>query len=269
MNLLTEHELAAGWKSQLEHSDRLSTLGTAVAKTAHEVCNPLTFMALTLPRLRDTLPYVGEMMTATTRAELSEMLGDIEEGLDRLQSLANDLKGYAGRRTDEPSVIELNDVARSALRLLRCVLSDRVRVEQVHSPCPPVLASRGRLVQVVLNLVRNALEALPERGAGNRVRISTGTTERGAAYVRVEDNGPGIPAALLPRIFEPFFTTKGDSGGTGLGLAISREIARDSGGTLEVRSGPDGTTFELVLPGADDARCRDRERALPSAPLSP
>jgi two-component system C4-dicarboxylate transport sensor histidine kinase DctB len=131
--------------------------------------------------------------------------------------------------------------------MLGGVLPLRIQLVQEYMPAPLVLASRVRLIQVVTNLVRNAIDAAP-RDATCTVRVSTGTTAEGRAFVRVEDDGPGIDEALQAQIFEPFFTTRSDRGGTGLGLSICREIICELRGTIHVRSRPGCTVFEVVLP---------------------
>jgi two-component system nitrogen regulation sensor histidine kinase NtrY len=116
---------------------------------------------------------------------------------------------------------------------------------EVEPGLPPVLADRDQVLQVLLNLVRNALDAMP---SGGTLRLAARRAGAGVAFA-VSDTGPGVPPADLPRVFEPYFTTK--EGGTGLGLAIARRIAEEHGGSLEVESEPGrGATFTLTLPAA-------------------
>ena len=127
--------------------------------------------------------------------------------------------------------------------LTRLVVGVRHPPALVEEPLPAVWADRDQAVQVLLNLVRNALEAMPQ---GGTLRVSA-RAERGGVSLSVADTGPGIAPEDLPRLFEPYFTRK--EGGTGLGLAIAQRIAEEHGGRLEVASAPgQGATFTLWLP---------------------
>jgi signal transduction histidine kinase len=120
-----------------------------------------------------------------------------------------------------------------------------VVAREVEAGLPAVLADRDQVLQVLLNLVRNALDAMP---AGGTLRVAA-RGEGGAVAFSVSDTGPGVRPEDQPRVFEPYFTTK--EGGTGLGLAIAQRIAEEHGGTLELRSAPgEGATFTLTLPAA-------------------
>jgi CheY-like chemotaxis protein/anti-sigma regulatory factor (Ser/Thr protein kinase) len=160
--------------------------------------------------------------------------------------------------------VDLRRLAESSIHLAAHELSRRARVVRDLGPVPPVRANEARIGQVLLNLLVNAAQALPEDGAaGHEVRISTRTDAAGRAVVVVSDTGPGIPPELRGRIFEPFFTTKPQGVGTGLGLWISRNIVAAAGGTLEVESvAGAGATFQVVLPPAPAAeRCTAPPRA--------
>jgi two-component system C4-dicarboxylate transport sensor histidine kinase DctB len=193
------------------------------------------------------MPEAGSGLSAAAHGEIVEMVADMEEGASRIQSLTQQLKAFSSRDTGATTSVDLCDVVSSSVRMLGVALPTRIHVVQEYMPAPLVLASRVRLIQVVTNLVRNAIEAAP-RDASCTVRVSTGTTAEGRAFVRVEDDGPGIDDALKAQIFEPFFTTRAERGGTGLGLSICREIIAELRGTIDVRSRPGSTTFEVILP---------------------
>jgi len=250
-----------------EHVNRLALLGTTVAQVAHEINNPLVFVMLNLPRVRHLLPAAGERLTPAVHAEILATLADVEEGAARIQVLASELKAYSRRDTATRSWVDLRDVVRASLRLLGGTIPAHAVVVQEHEPSPVVVASRVRLAQVVTNLVQNALEAATPGGPCT-VWLTTGTTAGGDAFLRVEDDGPGIPADLQPRIFEHFFTTRAEHGGTGLGLSICRDMVRELDGTIEFRSRPGHTEFEVVLPAAA-TRSGTPPRGLSSAPDSP
>jgi two-component system C4-dicarboxylate transport sensor histidine kinase DctB len=235
------------WARHAEHGNRLSMLGTTLAQVAHEINNPLTFIMLNLPRVIQLVPDSGNVMSTAARGEIAEMVADMEEGTTRIQSLTQELKAFSSRDPGSTTTVDLCDVVASSLRMLGGVLPARVQVVQEYMPAPLVLASRVRLIQVVTNLVRNAIDAAP-RDASSTVRVSTGTTADGRAFVRVEDDGPGIDDALKAQVFEPFFTTRAERGGTGLGLSICREIVGELRGSIDLRSRPGSTVFEVILP---------------------
>jgi signal transduction histidine kinase len=128
-------------------------------------------------------------------------------------------------------------------------------VRSTLDPVRPVWANPARLEQVVLNLLLNAAQAMPDAGIGrNEIHVRVRSDEDGHAVLEVSDNGPGIPAAVLTRIFDPFFTTKPSGVGTGLGLSICHGIVSSLGGRITVHSEPgNGATFRVVLPTPDAA----------------
>ena len=235
------------WVRHADHRNRLSVLGTTLAQVAHEVNNPLTFVVLNLPRVLQLLPEAGSTMSLAARNEILEVIADMEEGAGRIQTLTQELKAFSSREPSNATTVDVCDVVASSVRMLGGALPARVQLVQEYMPAPLVLASRVRLIQVVTNLVRNAVDA-SSCGRNCTVRVSTGTTSDGHAFVRVEDDGPGIDDALKERIFEPFFTTRAERGGTGLGLSICREIVGELRGTIDLRSRPGNTVFEVLLP---------------------
>ena len=162
--------------------------------------------------------------------------------------------------------------ARSVLELAVAMagpeLRHRARLRWELPQVPAVMADEGRLGQVLLNLVVNAAQAIPEGNVeGNEIHLFTARAPDGRVVIGVHDSGPGIPAEVLPRIFDPFFTTKPVGQGTGLGLSISHSLVKDMGGEIQVESTlGEGTTFRVLLPAAP-AVVRDLPKATPrSAP---
>lgn len=179
------------------------------------------------------------------------MLDEMLEGARRIKRIVEDLKDFArpedaGQR--EP--MDMNAVVRAALRLIGNPIkkaTHRLEVDLAEA-LPPVTGNAQRIEQVVVNLVLNACQALPD--PERAIRITTRhEAERGQVALTVEDEGVGIPPEHLSRLTDPFFTTKRDRGGTGLGLSVSSGIVTEHGGTLEFRSTPGaGTAVRLVLP---------------------
>jgi len=249
-----ERELRAQGEA-LVRSERLAAIGRIAAQITHEIRNPLSSISLNAEELSERLRELGGKQSDAAAAALCDA---IVREVDRLAAVTEEYLRYA--RVPKPQVarVDLNDVVRDLLDFVRPELvSGGVRVEQkVESHLPQVVADAGQIRQVLLNLVRNAREAMPSGGA---LSVSTRLVESGAA-VDVRDTGPGIDPARLARIFDPFFTTK--ERGTGLGLALAQEIAREHGGELTCASTPgSGTTFTLRLPAAADETTRKRPSA--------
>src|SRR5204862_1833700 len=167
----------------------------------------------------------------------------------RTKAIVSALHNYS--RTDDESVVEF-DIDRSiddSLELLRHVLKLNVKVVKAYESPGRVRGHAGQINQVFMNLLTNAAQALSGRD-GATITIDTATTGD-TVTVKIGDNGPGIPADVLPRIFDPFFTTKEVGEGTGLGLAIVHELVERHGGTIDVQTvlGA-GTTFTVTLPRA-------------------
>ncbi len=159
-----------------------------------------------------------------------------------------DLMSYARPRSDSPRPVAVAHVVDQALVFCEHLIAEsRVRLEKRYSPAAPhVHANEGQLHQVFINLVTNACHAVGE--SGGSVVIETLLDEE-SVYVRVRDDGTGIPPDRLSKIFEPFYSTKDEGKGTGLGLSIVRNIVNQHGGEVRVESNAGGgTTFEVVLP---------------------
>jgi polar amino acid transport system substrate-binding protein len=185
------------------------------------------------------------------REELPGMLDEMLEGARRIKRIVEDLKDFA-RQEDAPRLepLDLNAVARTALRLVdNSIRKATHRVEVAYAEdLPKVRGNAQRIEQVIVNLVLNACQALPDSGRG--IRVSTQHEPgKSAVLLAVEDDGVGIPAENLSRLTDPFFTTKRESGGTGLGLSVSAGIVKEHGGSLQFSSRPGaGTTVVLSLP---------------------
>jgi len=192
-------------------------------------------------------------VSAVELTEVRRSFEEIVEGVERVRDIVSDLSLF-GRSADEP--IQLVDVRNSiswALRVTAGQTRQRARVVTQLAETPLVRASDTRLGQVIVNLLMNAVQALPEHQADrHEIRVeSLVDPGSGQVVVRVSDTGCGIAASALPRIFDPFYTTKDPGTGTGLGLSICHKIVGALGGTLTARSTVGvGSVFEMTLPPA-------------------
>ena len=155
------------------------------------------------------------------------------------------------RRRDDEKSADLRDVVKLSLRAVRAELAKRAQVQVEIEPGPPVHGSPNKLGQVVMNLLINALQALPERPRGENLIMVRLRPSGQRMRLEIEDNGTGIPKEVIDRVFDPFFTTK-RRGGTGLGLAISKQIVDEIGGHIGVESEAGRwTRFTIDLPSAE------------------
>ena len=228
---------------RLVQSGKLAALGELAAGVAHEINNPLfAILGLTEFLLKDAEPGT----------QTHERLALIQETGLEIKEIVRALLDFARENAEERHVVELESVVRSTLDLIRRTSAHKgvELIDSYEAPGAEVHASANQLKQILLNLVANARQAMPN---GGTVRVSV-RCERGQALVVVADDGPGIAPEVVDRIFEPFFTTKRDTGGTGLGLSVSLGIAESHGGSLSVLShAGSGTTFTLRLPVVEDA----------------
>jgi signal transduction histidine kinase len=233
---------------QRAQTEKMATVGRLAANVMHEVNNPLAFVRSNLEFLR------AEVLEAPPRAgpreELAQVFEETRQGLERIQHIVSDLRGFSRLDEDAPSACALADVVTDAARLAGVRLKNVARLTVDIPPALPcVHATPRRLAQVLLNLLVNAGDALEAaRVPHGEVRV-TGLVEGPTVALLVEDNGPGFPPEVLPRLFEAFFTTKGPEQGTGLGLNLSRELVERFGGTLRAENRPEGgARLRLELP---------------------
>ena len=225
-------------QARMMHQEKMAAFGLLAAGVAHEIGNPL---AAVLSQLR--LARENEGLTPVT-------LDIVEREVQRISKLLRELVDFSRRRRNEVVLVSLNQQVEDVARLLAHDPRARnVRFEQhLTSNMLGVRAVEDPIVQVLLNLGINALDAMPD---GGKLAFET-TVQHGRAVVRVRDSGRGVPMEARQRIFEPFFTTKGPGKGTGLGLFVSKGIAEGLGGELLLEStGPDGTVFALSFPLSD------------------
>jgi signal transduction histidine kinase/CheY-like chemotaxis protein len=236
-------------------ADRMLTVGTLAAGVAHEINNPLAYVASNLEVLASEVAnLLAGVPTRVPHREIPGMIGDAREGVARVSAIVRDLRALSRPDDDSRGPVDVVAVLASSIKMAHNEIRHRARVVESHAAnLPPVFAHGSRLGQVFLNLLLNAAQAIPEgRADDNEIRVRTqASADGGQVVVEIEDTGVGIPASLLRRIFDPFFTTKAPGIGMGLGLAISHQILRSMDGEIGVESHPGvGTTFRVTLPVA-------------------
>jgi two-component system NtrC family sensor kinase len=239
-------------QAQLIQNEKMASLGQLVAGIAHEINNPLAFVVNNLfivergldslgPEIEPHLsePSLTKLLKARTR------LGEMKEGLDRVKELVLDLRTFSRLDEGQFKTVDVVETIDAVLLLFKHKMNGRIRVEKHYGPGRTLYCYAGRLHQVVMNLVSNAVDAIAGDGT---VVITTSQTPE-FSLISVRDTGAGIPEAIRSKIFDPFFTTKPVGQGTGLGLAISYGIVQDHGGSIEVQSEEGmGTEFVVKIP---------------------
>ena len=231
---------------ELIHSQRLESIGTLAAGVAHEISNPLAYIATNLDYIGSRLDQVDDpsVLREIRRATREALLG-----ADRVRRIVGDLTRFVRRDQNPPAPVDVRSVLDTAISMSWSELHHRARLVRDDGALVLVLADRDRLVQVFLNLLLNAAQAIGDgRAEKNEIRIGT-RLEGDRLAIEVSDTGVGIPQEALGRVFDPFFTTKPAGIGTGLGLSICRTIVTGLGGAIEVESELGaGTTFRVLLP---------------------
>ncbi len=260
-----EQQRTLAARLQLEHSDRLITVGTLAAGVAHELGTPLN--------VASTYSQMIEAGTVTG-AEAVDGARIIREQTETMTRIIHQLLGFARAQKPHPSRQNVYDVVGAALSLVKFAAGKkRVEVLLQDGAPLPVVGDVAQLQQVLVNLVMNSIQATAEKG---RVEVRVSPVRVAAPMevrskndswlaIEVKDNGKGILRDVLPRVFEPFFTTKPVGEGSGLGLSVAYGIVREHGGWMAAKSEPGkGAVFTVYLPRPADL---DPPSAVPVAPI--
>lgn len=241
------HGAARSMERQLFHRSAARSVSAMAAMLAHEVKNPLS-----------GIRGAAQLLQRVVNGQDQELARLICEESDRICALVDRMGVFAEDGPPEREAVNIHEVLERAQQSAAAGFARHVRFSNDYDPSlPPVLGNRDQLIQVFLNLLKNAAEAVPK--SDGEIRLGTGF-RRGVRLavpgsegrvhlplvVTVGDNGNGISDDIARHLFDPFVTTK--SGGTGLGLALVAKVVNDHGGMIEFDTGPDGTTFRVFLP---------------------
>jgi PAS domain S-box-containing protein len=227
-------------REQLRRTERLAELGMLASGMAHEIGTPMNVI----------LGRAEYLLSRTKEEPTKRGLETIVAQVERITKIMNQLLAFARRRPAERRPLDLRKSVADCLDVIQeRVRRHRIRVEtDLPADLPPVLADADQVSQVLLNLMLNAIQAMPEGGT-LRLALARGD---GTVTIQVGDTGHGIPEEALSKIFLPFYTTKEVGKGTGLGLTVVHGIIQEHGGTIMVESRVDqGTTFTVALPIAE------------------
>ena len=235
-------------RSEHTHAGRLALVGEIVGSIAHEISQPLSSIL--------TNADAAESLLGTPDPPIEEvrrMLGDIRRDDLRANEIVRHLHALLKRRELQTTMIDLNEVAITALNLIQPIARKRLVTVRscLDASLPPIHGDSIHLEQVLLNLMMNAMDAMASNtasGAGERILdVRTSRYDKYSAAITVTDTGPGVMAAHRPKIFESFFSTKQE--GMGLGLAIARTIVNAHGGKIwQEGTSAGGAAFKFTIP---------------------
>lgn len=239
---------------QVAQIDRLATLGLLAAGIAHEINNPLAHLLFSLESIARDIPSLGDPSSNVDVRSLVSLATETLHSAHRIREISRGLNSFSRVEEETTEPVDLRAAIESACTLAQNKLRNRTRLDKAYETDARVRGTEGRLSQVFLNLLLNAVDALSENApSDNEIKIRT-WHEGSLVFATVRDNGSGISPDLRAHIFEPLVSTKRYGKGSGLGLAISKNIIERYGGRISVESEQGQfTEFQIVLPVADAA----------------
>lgn len=258
-------------EQQLIQADKMVALGTLVSGVAHEINNPNNFVMLNIPVLHELWTsaepiierycrehedfFVGRLKYSEMQESIPTLFSGIKEGAARIKNIVKELKDFARQDTSELNQsVDINLIVKSAITLTSNLIKKSTRNFSVRygKNLPPVTGNFQRLEQVVINLIQNSCQSLPNETKSVFVATDM-NTETHEIVIKVIDEGIGMSPEIQSKVTDPFFTTKRDIGGTGLGLSVSSKIIDNHGGSLYFKSKPEiGTEAVITLPIMQD-----------------
>ncbi len=246
---VTERKLV---ESRLMLADRMASVGTLAAGVAHEINNPLAYVISNLDLIAEEIRAMSGDPGPGRLQELSDLIGEARQGSERIRKIVRGLKTFSRADAERRLPLDVHPVLDVASNIAANEIRHRARLVKDYGDMPLVSADEARLAQMLINVLVNAAQAIPEGHADrNEIRVTTRTDTAGRAIIEVRDTGSGMTRDVQARIFDPFFTTKPVGIGLGLGLSICHGIVSALGGDITVESEVGkGTLVRVALPPA-------------------
>ncbi|MFN3244358.1 MAG: PAS domain-containing protein [Planctomycetota bacterium] len=241
----------------VRRSERMASIGTMAAGIAHEINNPLSYVLGNLQLLQEDLCELQRTVGDQVLSGMREMLEDSVAGAQRIRKIVDGVRSFTRVEAARAGPVDVNEAVHAAVAFAEHEIKVRAVLSLELAARNLVLIDETQLVQVLVNLLINAAQALPAGSASeHRIRIAT-EDDGDCVSLCVSDTGPGVPAELHGRIFDPFFTTKPVGNGTGLGLSICHTIVEQCGGSIALEPSEAGACFRVRLPVAERTVDRD------------
>ncbi len=269
-------------QSQLVEAEKMASLGQLTAGVAHEINNPINFVTSNVAPLKRDIKMIWETLEEVERIAFKEGISETEkqlqikkfkedldidylktevdfllkgmhDGAHRTAEIVKSLRIFSRVDEDTLKFADLNEGLESTMVILNSLLNNTIEVDKIYGDMPKVECHAGKLNQVFLNIVTNAIYAVNKKfnhDVGGKIWIETGVhADNTSVFIKIADNGIGIPKEIHERIFEPFFTTKDVGEGTGLGMSIAyNTIAKHHGKIIVDSEVGQGTSFTLLIP---------------------
>ncbi len=258
-------------QARLLHSEKMASLGVLVAGVAHEINNPVNYINSSMHGFKNNLEFLQSysklysQISTSNQAVVDEIIekekdisleqitkmlkksGElIEVGIERTSKIVKSLKSFTRSNQDRMEAFDIKDNLENTLIILHSYYKDRIEIIKEYGQAPMIRCYPGKLNQVFLNILLNAMQAIKKKG---KIWITIGIKDEKNIFIKIKDTGIGIKPEDLGHIFETFYTTKEKENGSGLGLSISNNIIKEHDGEIQVESEPGvGTSFSIILP---------------------
>jgi ABC-type amino acid transport substrate-binding protein/nitrogen-specific signal transduction histidine kinase len=244
-------------QSQLIQSEKMSSMGVLVSGIAHELNNPLNYIASGVGAMEEVIDQLTSADTQGPTEEdwetLKALCQNIQIGVERSRDIVAGLKDYSRLDSGIVTKVNMNHCIDLALTMISYEIDASIRIKKEYSELPSIDGQSGKLNQVMVNLLKNSVDSIKERGEGGKntitIRTSVGIVkEKEYIFIEIQDQGKGISQENRSRIFDPFYTNKTVGQGTGLGLSVSLSIVQEHQGEILVLPSEEGALFQVILP---------------------
>jgi len=257
------------FQTQLIQSEKMASLGLLAAGVAHEINTPMGAIRSNNDILSRAVGKMRHLVDTQHNRELNRLLGILDDvcrnnnvATERIMSIVGSLKNFARLDEAERKKVDIHEGLDSTLTLVRHELTNRIQLIKQYAELPDIECFPNQLNQVFMNIMVNAIQAIPGHGT---ITIKT-SRDHASVKIAISDSGTGIAPENLGKVFDPGYTTKGVGVGTGLGLSISYKIVQNHGGKIDIESSSQGSTFTITLPLKDSHESRTKQAQHSHAP---